>query len=166
MGIRPIWSSDGQKIACQAANGIRIWDVKNKNLLLSYFTIDSLEEDLSLAIAWSPDGGQIAYLTLSGHLVVQPVSMMMSDNVTVARNPISWSNDGNSITYINSFDGLVVFDVTQNNETIVFTEFPAPVRYLKWREDDQQVALIVGELSAFEGIDRVYVFDIYLMKLI
>jgi dipeptidyl aminopeptidase/acylaminoacyl peptidase len=123
-------------------------------------TLEQLTEpdDYAAEHAWSPDGTQIAFSTMSnvGQGAVHVIPAQGGDPLLVVENAATpqWSPDGTRIAYLNldPFAGasaLSVVDV-ETEETV---ELGADVLSFAWSPDGSRLAIMTGNLNAVDPFE-------------
>lgn len=134
-GNRPVWSSDGSKIAfCDYAahKGIYVMNADGSNIV-QLTTSGS-------APAWSPDGTRIAYNTPDGLMVMNADGTNQTKISNLSGGPV-WSPDGSKIAFDDALNQeIVVINADGTNPRSMTNNSPALDFYPVWSPDGSKIA--------------------------
>ena len=154
------WSPDGKRIASNDLDGL--WVINADGTGFREVVADAPEAGL----AWSPDGGQLAFLEPGGAFSRGAVYVEDADGANrrlIVRcdcdfdSNVAWSPDGGTIAYSDAvLDGAIHLVHPDGTGRRVLTRgFVGPSPELSWSPDGNQIAFIRPPLPYVMGSDGV-----------
>ena len=136
------WNLDGQWLASGSLQSVRLWDANGKPGPV--FHAFSAGEWRKTVLAWSPDGGTLAWTV--GENGVRLWHVDGTPDALVEGGPrdirsLAWSPDGERIAAVGA--GMVVWET--NGQRVAALDVHEPLTAVAWSADGQRVAAGFGD---------------------
>ena len=136
------WGSSGYDHGLQFHSGtVEVWEVATNRRAYFY---DAPRKDNAVAIAWSPDGKNLAFGS-AGEVLVWETAQWSDRNAIGGNlqmvNAVAWSPDSKRIASAGSLDPRVqVWDVTDGEYFYIYSGQSSGVESLAWSPDGTRIA--------------------------